>query len=222
MGDTSIELWLNQYQLEALERILSEHGTDTNTVMQARLLEFYRQTVPEQERTDINNRIEAKRLAEERLTQEMSRFSVFHITENGAERYFETQYGNGLEFLQIGWWMRKYLHGEFKVKPECFADTLLNPVAIDVGNFDSRVGELLDNSKNIVGVFDIDFDKQEFSGVYRFDGWKTFAMKDISVAAYHAYRGEDRPWDKRVSIFLDYLDGKEIKQDQRPPMQIME
>lgn len=78
MGDRSIELWLNQYQLEALERILSEHGTDTETVMQARLMEFYRQTVPEQERTEINNMIEAERLADERRTQEMRHFSVYH------------------------------------------------------------------------------------------------------------------------------------------------
>jgi hypothetical protein len=33
MGDTSIELWMNQYQYDALKRILAEAGTSVETVM---------------------------------------------------------------------------------------------------------------------------------------------------------------------------------------------
>jgi hypothetical protein len=84
MGDTSIELWIDQHQYNALERVLTERGTNIETVMQARLMEFYRQTVPELERVDINNRIEGERLAAERRAAELRRFSVFRITENGT------------------------------------------------------------------------------------------------------------------------------------------
>jgi len=220
MGDRSIELWLNQYQLEALERILSEHGTDTETVMQARLMEFYRQTVPEQERTEINNMIEAKRLADERRTQEMRHFSVYHITENGSECHFESDYG--MEFMQTAWQMRRYLRAEFEKQPESFAAIFDDAIPIDAQRFDERIGELLDNSKNIVGAFDIDFDKQEFSGVHRLDGWKTFAMKDVSIAAYHAYRSDYRSMKDRWEIFLDHIDGKELTHEQSSQMQTME
>ncbi len=148
MGDRSIELWLNQYQLEALERILSERGTDTETVMQARLMEFYRQTVPEQERTEINNMIEAERLADERRTQEMRHFSVYHITENGSECHFESDYG--MEFMQTAWQMRRYLRAEFEKQPESFAAIFDDAIPIDAQRFDERIGELLDNSKNTI------------------------------------------------------------------------
>ena len=48
MGDTSIELWLNKYQHDALERILTQNGTDLEAVMQEKLSELYLQTVLEQ------------------------------------------------------------------------------------------------------------------------------------------------------------------------------
>ena len=53
--DVSLELWMDKRRLAALERVMNESGTDTQTVMQARFDELYRQYVPAQERTDINN-----------------------------------------------------------------------------------------------------------------------------------------------------------------------
>ncbi len=76
MGDTSIKLWINGHQYDTLERILTERGTNIETVMQARLIDLYRQTVPEQERVDINNQIESERLAAEQREAELHRFSV--------------------------------------------------------------------------------------------------------------------------------------------------
>ena len=46
--DVSLELWMDRRRLTALERVLKERGTDTQTVMQARLDELYRQYVPAQ------------------------------------------------------------------------------------------------------------------------------------------------------------------------------
>ena len=31
----------------------------------------------------------------------------------------------------------------------------------------------------VTGVFDLDFDKREFSAVYIMDGWTTWAMRDV-------------------------------------------
>ena len=68
--DVSLELWMDRRRLTALERVLKERGTDTQTVMQARLDELYRQYVPAQERTEINERMESERLAAERRAEE--------------------------------------------------------------------------------------------------------------------------------------------------------
>lgn len=208
MGGTSIELWMDQHQYKALERILTECGTNVETVMQARLMEFYRQTVPEQERVDINNRIEAARLADERRTQEMRSFTVYHIAENGSECYFESDYG--MEFMQTARQIRKYLRAEFKNQPKNFAAIFNAAIPIDAQRFSERVSEFLDDSKNIVCVFDIDFDKQEFSSIHRLNGWTTFPMKDVSIAAYYAYRKDYQSMKDRWGIFIDHLDGKQI------------
>ena len=46
------------------------------------------------------------------------------------------------------------------------------------------------NTGKVTGAFELDFDKREFSAVNIMDGWKTFAMGDVSAAAYHAFRKE--------------------------------
>ena len=81
--DVSLELWMDKRRLAALERVMNESGTDTQTVMQARFDELYRQYVPAQERTDINNAIEGERLATERRAEENDSFAIFHVHENG-------------------------------------------------------------------------------------------------------------------------------------------
>ncbi len=47
-------------------------------------------------------------------------------------------------------------------------------------------------------------------------------MKDACTAAYHAYRADYLPVDQRWSRFLEYLDGGEMKQEQRPQTLTME
>ena len=86
--DVSLELWMDRRRLAALERVLKESGTDTQAVMQARFDELYRQYVPAQERTAINERIEGERLAAERRAEEARRVCAFHVTEDGRSRYF--------------------------------------------------------------------------------------------------------------------------------------
>ena len=97
-GDESLALWLYGYKLDALERVLTESGTNTQTVMQARLEELYRQYVPVQDRIQINERIEVERLAAEQRAEESHRVSAFHVTENGADMYFKTD--RGYELLE--------------------------------------------------------------------------------------------------------------------------
>ena len=60
------------------------------------------------------------------------------------------------------------------------------------------------------GVFNLDFDKREFSAVHIVDGWWTWAMRDVSVAAYHATRSSFAPAKEQWSKLLDHLSGKEI------------
>lgn len=180
--------------------------------MQEKLSELYIQKVPEQERTEIDNRIEAERLAEEQRVRETRKFSVYHITENGIGHYFESDFSLGL--MQLALLLRRYQRGELKQKPDNFAAMFQNSVPISASRFEKHVKARMDNTEQITGVFDVDFDKQEISGVHIMKGWKTYSMKDTSTAAYQAYRSDYLTVDQRWSRFLEYLDGKGLTQDQ--------
>jgi len=66
------------------------------------------------------------------------------------------------------------------------------------------------NTRKVRGVFDVNFDKREFSAVNIMDGWQTWAMHDMSVAVYHATRSQFASNDDRWRKLLDHLSGKEI------------
>lgn len=220
MGDRSIELWLNKYQYAALEAILSEGGTNLETVMQEKLSELYLQTVPQQEQAEISGRIEADRLADEQRAREMRTFSVYHITENGVEHYFECDLP--MELMQTSWLLGRYQRGELEQKSECFAASFRDTIPINAQKFEEHVRTRMDNTGKISGVFDIDFDRQEISGVHIMDGWKTYSMKDASTAAYHAYRADYLPVDQRWNRFCEYLDGRELTPEQGPQMMTLQ
>lgn len=206
--DVSIELWLDRRRMDALERILHESGTDTQTVMQARLKDLYTQYVPAQERTQINERIEAERLAKERRAEESRRISVFHVTEHGEDVCFKTERGG--EFLQAANQLRTYLRKEQDAPPGTFAEMLPDRAEISAEEFDAQVATRMENTGKVVGAYDVDFDKREFSAMNIMDGWKTYAMGDVSTAAYHAFRKDHLNIEQRWHRFLDKLDGKEI------------
>ena len=68
----------------------------------------------------------------------------------------------------------------------------------------------MENTGKVRGVFDINFDKREFSAVHIMDGWQTWAMRDVSVAAYSATRSQFASSDDQWRKLLDHLSGKEI------------
>jgi hypothetical protein len=206
-GDESLKLWLHQYKLKALERVLKESGTDVQTVMQARLEELYRQYVSAQERTDINNTIEGERLAAERQAEANDTFAVFRVHENGSKEYYRTKLFSDL--LGTARALRRHLRDEGDAHIT-FADRFTDRKPITPDDFERYVMERMDNTGRIVGAFDIDFDKREFSGVHIMDGWQTYSMHDVSTAIYHADRSPYAHPTERLEILLDKLDGKQI------------
>ncbi len=209
MGDVSIDLIINRHQYDALERIMTERGTNIETVMQARLVEIYRQTVPEQERVDINNQIESERLAAEQREAELRRFSVFRITEKGSTVFLECN--QALNFMQVAYQARRYLRQEMDPPTSTFAEYFLqNGTLISEEKFSVLVGERIEGSHNITGLCDIDLDGGMFHTAHHLEGWASFRLKDMTIAAYHAYRKSYCSNDEMWRIFLDYLDGRQI------------
>lgn len=68
----------------------------------------------------------------------------------------------------------------------------------------------MNNTGQITGAFDIDFDRQMLSGVQIMNGWKAYGMEDISNAVCCAYRDSSLSEDARWSLFLEQLIGREL------------
>ena len=207
-GDVQLELWLHEYKLNALAAVLEKEGTTVEQRMQDALTELYVARVPPETRQEISARIKEELAVREAEMEASRQCAVFHVRENGREEYFRLD--KNRELLYTARDLRQYLRRELKVSTNSFSDLYPRRETITPEEFDRMVGVRMENTGKVTGAFELDFDKREFSAVHIMDGWKTFAMGDVSAAAYHAFRKERLNTDDRYKIFLDKLDGKEI------------
>ena len=68
----------------------------------------------------------------------------------------------------------------------------------------------MENTGKVTGVFDLNFDKREFSAVHTIEGWKTWAMQDVSTAVYRAAQKQLVSGDVMLQKLLECLNGKGI------------
>ena len=165
--------------------------------------------------SDVRARV-ARRIGEEQAAQlaeqEVSRrFAIFHIKEHGEEFRFLTNHNT--EFLDAGRLLRNYVRS-MQDRPDqsrAFAYWFRERVDLTCAEFDAYVDERLMNSGRVTGAFAIDLDQGTFSAVHIDNGWQTFAAKDVCSAAYFEFRKQRRSNSDRWRIFLDRLDGKELR-----------
>ena len=130
------------------------------------------------------------------------------MTEHGQEWYFKTSPGE--ELLEAGKKLRSYIMKDSGVAPDKFIGMFFGGQPITAKEFDDLTALRMENTGKVRGVFDVNFDKREFSAASIMDGWQTWAMHDVSVAVYHATRSRFAPDDDRWRKLLDHLSGKEI------------
>ena len=132
------------------------------------------------------------------------------MTQDGESEYFLSE--GQTEFHRAAYMLRLYLKGG----GQKFADSIPNRCAISAEQFGQYVSERMENTGRVTGAFDIDLDKGEFTALHIMDGWKTFRVKDVTTAAYHAMRKEQLPEERRLWIFLDRLQGRELTANTKP------
>ena len=94
--------------------------------------------------------------------------------------------------------------------PDLFIKMFADGQPITAEEYDALTALRMENTGKNRGVFDLDFDKREFSAVHIMDGWWTWAMRDVSAAVYHATRSQFASSDDKWRKLLDHLSGKEI------------
>lgn len=206
-GSVELDLWLHEYEEAALSDALKQRGMTVRDYLQR----AYEEMVPSDVRAQVAHRIgeeQAAQLAEQEASR---RFAIFHIKEHGEEFRFLTNHD--IEFLDAGRLLRNYVRSmqDRPGQSKGFAYWFRERVDLTPAEFDAYVDERLSNAGRVTGAFDINLDQGTFSAVHIDKGWQTFAAKDVCSAAYFAFRKQELGDKDRWRIFLDRLDGKELR-----------
>ena len=200
-----IVLWLDRRWKNAIEKhlkgeTLQEH---LETVLDALCNQL-----PQREYERISREIYAEDAANREAEEAARTYAAYHVTECGQEWYFKTSPGE--ELLAVGKKLRGYVTKDSGVAPDKFIGMFFGGQPITAKEFDALTALRMENTGKVRGVFDVNFDKREFSAVHIMDGWQTWAMRDVSVAVYHATRSQFASGDDKWHKLLDHLKGKEI------------
>ena len=200
-----ITLWIDRRWKDAIEKhlkgeTLQEHLED--------VLDELCNQLPEQEYERISCAIQSEAAAQRAKKEAARTYAAYHVTERGQEWYFKTSLGE--ELLAVGKKLRGYLTKGNGVAPDKFIGMFFGGQPITAKEFDALTALRMENTGKVRGVFDVNFDKREFSAVHVMDGWRTWAMRDVSAAVYHATRSQFASSDDKWRKLLDHLSGKAI------------
>ena len=132
----------------------------------------------------------------------------FHITEACAEVYLQNEFG--MEFLQLAKQFHDYLRQEQRLPARSFFEATDGCKEISRETFDALAKHRMENTGEVSGLFELDFDAQTLSALNIMDGWKVYAMQDVANAAEQAFQEAEISEDARWRIFLDRLDGQDL------------
>ena len=200
-----IVLWLDRRWKNAIEKHLK--GETLQEHLETVLDELCNQ-LPQREYERISREIYAEDAANREAEEAARTYAAYHVMECGQEWYFKTSPGE--ELLTIGKKLRSYITSEKVTMPDLFIKMFAGGRPITAEEYNALTAVRMENTGKVRGVFDVNFDKREFSAVHIMDGWQTWAMRDVSVAVYHATRSQFASGDDKWRKLLDHLNGKEI------------
>lgn len=211
MSSREISFWIDERWYDALSKrlkdeTLEEHLEDVVDEMCNQL--------PQREYERISREIWQEDQLRKQEQEANRRFSVFHVTECGEEKYFQVE--GTLEFLQTASKLRAYIRKAPAAPPMKFTGLFSHGQQITQEQFRTLASERMENTGRVTGAFDIDLDKGLIDALNIMDGWQCFRIKDVSTAAYFASKRSDASMYERWRVFLDHLSGKQLSQAEPP------
>lgn len=200
-----IVLWIDQRWKRAIEKHLNDETLQEHL---ENVLDELCNQLPEREYERISRAIQSEAAAQRAEEEAARTYAAYHVTERGQEWYFKTSPGE--ELLTVGKKLRSYITSEKAAVPDLFIKMFAGGRPITAEEYNALTAVRMENTGKVRGVFDVNFDKREFSAAHIMDGWQTWAMRDVSVAVYHATRSQFASGDDKWRKLLDHLKGKEI------------
>lgn len=208
MNHVEVTLYFNELRLRALEDHLNFDGTTLKDELGKQFDFLYEQYVPQEEQLAIEAEIEQIEAQENAEREARRRFGVFHIRENGSDRYFTSELFDSL--LSTAYRYRLYDRGELSANPNAFADAFGEVEHISAAQYE-ELCDRMPNDHRIKIAADYDLDAGTVTTCQSSDNaWWTYSLKDVSTAAYRANRGSYRSSYDRKEKFEEALAGKEI------------
>ena len=169
-----IVLWIDQRWKNAIEKHLKDETLQEHL---ENVLDELCNRLPEQEYERISRAIQSEAAAQRAEEEAARTYAVYHVTERGQDWYFKTSPGE--ELLAVGKKLRGYVTKGSGVAPDKFIGMFFGGQPITAKEFDALTALRMENTGKVRGVFDVNFDKREFSAVHIMDGWQTWAMRDV-------------------------------------------
>ena len=133
--------------------------------------------------------------------------AAYRVTENGQTQFFMASPGE--ELLNAAQTLRRYCmdteHSTGK-----FSSLYSQAQPITPEEYQNLMRLRMENTGKVTGVFDLDFDKREFSAVHIMDGWTTWAMRDVIPSIYQATSSRFATAEEQLHKLLELLDGREL------------
>lgn len=208
MNHVEVTLYFNELRLRALEDHLNFDGTTLKDELGKQFDFLYEQYVPQEEQLAIEAEIEKIEEAENAEREARRKFGVFHVHENGSDRYFTSELFDSL--LSTAYRYRLYDRGELSSNPKMFADAFGEVEHISAAQYEELCDRMPSDHRIRVAA-DYDLDAGTVTTCQSSDNaWWTYRLRDLSVAAFKAHRSNYRGTDSREKIFDTALIGKEI------------
>ena len=199
-----IVLWLDRRWKNAIEKHLK--GETLQEHLETVLDELCNQ-LPQREYERISREIYAEDAANREVEEAARTYAAYHVTENGKEWYYKTTPGE--ELLGAARMLRKYLKDTERSTGK-FISLYSQAQPITPEEYQHLIHLRMENTGKVTGVFDLNFDKREFSAVHTIEGWKTWAMQDVATAVYRAAQKQLVSGDVMLQKLLECLNGKGI------------
>ena len=182
MNHVEVTLYFNELRLRALEDHLNFDGTTLKDELGKQFDFLYEQYVPQEEQLAIEAEIEQIEEAVNAEREARRRFGVFHIRENGSDRYFTSELFDSL--LSTAYRYRLYDRGELSANPNAFADAFGEVEHISAAQYEELCDRMPSDHRIRVAA-DYDLDAGTVTTCQSSDNaWWTYSLKDLSTAAY--------------------------------------
>ena len=159
-----IVLWIDQRWKRAIEKHLNDETLQEHL---ENVLDELCNQLPEREYERISRAIQSEAAAQRAEEEAARTYAAYHVTERGQEWYFKTSPGE--ELLTVGKKLRSYITSEKAAVPDLFIKMFAGGRPITAEEYNALTAVRMENTGKVCGVFDVNFDKREFSAVHIMD-----------------------------------------------------